>query len=302
MTSEFKHHGKLATVSRELFSSWFAWIGIIIFLLLLAYIIGVPIYLAVNNIDVLSPIAGSNGNILNNATPSAQYIFGTDSFGNNMLLLIGVGVGTSLALAIAVTVLCTIIGTTLGIVGGAFSSGAESIFDQFLQVIVKILTFFPLIALFLIIYAQFVSRGNQINFGFIMLIFVISLWIPMYFNVRAQVIRIKNLEYNVASRILGTKRYKIILDYIPKVIPYVIVNIIFLIPSVIIAETSFGAIGFSLSFASGDVTLGNIIGNQSQLLATSPLTLLFPIIFILIITLSIQMIGYAFQNVFKANR
>ena len=116
--SEFKHHGKLATVSRELFSSWFAWIGIIIFLLLLAYIIGVPIYLAVNNIDVLSPIAGSNGNILNNATPSAQYIFGTDSFGNNMLLLIGVGVGTSLALAIAVTVLCTIIGTTLGIIGG----------------------------------------------------------------------------------------------------------------------------------------------------------------------------------------
>lgn len=118
-------------------------------------------------------------------------------------------------------------------------------------------------------------------------------WTGIANQMRSQVMRAKNFEWVSASRIIGTPTYKILLNYLPVVVPLLVTEIVFHIPGVILSETSLAFIGLSIT----DIpTLGNLINDGSKIFTTFPRYVLIPSTMLIIVTTSIQLMSAAIQD------
>lgn len=214
---------------------------------------------------------------------SKSYILGTTSRGNDFWTLIWHGLRYSLFLAFVVTLIEVVIGVSLGIMMGHFD-----FVDKMFTFLIKILSVVPTIIILILI-------TIVINPTFWVMALALSLtsWTGMANQIRAQVKKAKTFEWIAASKVLGTPTYKILMSYIPVIIPILITQLVFSIPGVILAETSLAFIGLSIPDA---ITLGSLINDGIGTFSTFPRYVLIPAFFLILITTSVQLIGQEIQN------
>jgi peptide/nickel transport system permease protein len=147
--------------------------------------------------------------------PNAQFPFGTDLLGRDLLSRVIAGGSVMLEVAIISVLFCAIIGIPLGL----FSSHTGGVVDRFISLIMDSIYAFPGIIL-AIAFTLVLGRG-VIN----MALSIAVVYIPSYFRViRSQVLSIKELPYVEAANSLGAKRRTILRRYIlPNVLPSTIV-------------------------------------------------------------------------------
>jgi len=115
--------------------------------------------------------------------------------------------------------------------------------------------------------------------------------------VRNQIIIIRDREYNLASRCLGTPTKRIILkNLLPYLVSVIMLRMALAIPTAIGSEVFLTYIGLGLPVSIP--SLGNLV-NEGRILMMTPTLryqLIFPSIVISIITISFYVIGNTFAD------
>ncbi|WP_027120569.1 ABC transporter permease [Mycoplasmopsis lipofaciens] len=211
------------------------------------------------------------------------HIFGTDALGRDLFARLWWGLRYSLALAFVATFIQVFIGLIIGIMMGHFR-----IFDKVMTFFIKIVSNVPSIII-LIVFTIVLKP----TFWVIVFALTFTSWTGIANQMRSQVMRAKTFEWVSASKILGTPTYKVLINYLPVVIPLLVTEIVFHIPGIILSETSLAFIGLSIPSLP---TLGNLITEGSKIFTTYPRFVLIPSFMLIIVTTSIQLMSAAVQD------
>jgi oligopeptide transport system permease protein len=122
-------------------------------------------------------------------------------------------------------------------------------------------------------------------------------WLSMARLIRNLVIIIRDREYNLASRCLGTPTSRIITrNILPYLVSVIMMRMALAIPSAIGSEVFLTYIGLGLPVSIP--SLGNLIneGRQYMMVPSLRYQLLYPAIMISMITISFYVLGNAFAD------
>ncbi|MFZ8219876.1 ABC transporter permease [Mycoplasmopsis bovis] len=211
------------------------------------------------------------------------HILGTDSVGRDLWARLWYGLRYSLALSFIATFIQVIVGLIIGIMMGHFR-----IFDKIMTFIIKIISNVP--SIIILITITIIIKPT-----FWVMIFALSFtsWAGIANQMRSQVLRAKSFEWVSTSKILGTPTYKVLMNYLPILIPLLITEIVFHIPGIILSETSLAFIGLSIPNVA---TLGNLISEGSKNFTVFPRYVLVPSFMLILVTASIQLMSGAVQD------
>lgn len=214
-------------------------------------------------------------------TPSAEHIFGTDQFGRDQFTRIWYGTRISLFIALAAACLDLFVGVTYGAVSALIGGKVDAIMQRIIEILVGIPSLIIIILLMMVMPA---------GIGTIIVAMSITGWVNMARLVRAQILKLKNQEFILAARVLGTSQKNIILKHlIPNTVGVIVINAMFTIPSAIFTEAFLSFIGIGLS--EPKASLGVLINNGYQVLHNFPHLLIYPAIVIILIMVCFSILG-----------
>ena len=229
----------------------------------------------------------ADGMARSNLAPCSEFWFGTNSAGQDLWARIWDGTRRSLYIGMVVAIAEVIIGVTIGLLWGYVRkldflfTEIWNIFDNVPQTIVLVLL-------------AYIMKRNMFT-----LIFAMSItgWLSMALFRRNQVLMIRDRDYNLASRCLGTPIYRIIMkNLLPYIVSVIMLRMALTIPGAISNEVFVTYIGLGLPPSSP--SLGNLV-NAGRALMMSPelrYQLIFPTIVLSIITISFYVIGNIFSD------
>ncbi len=218
---------------------------------------------------------------------SFKYILGTGNIGNSIAYGIMASARTSLILA----VICAAINMTIGIIMGAVWGYSKRV-DAVMLVIYNIIANVPYI---LVISVLVYIIGS----GFWSFVFALTItgWLSIAYFFRTQVMIIRDREYSLASRCLGTPINRMITKNIVPFLTSVIVTILATeLPSYISMEVFLSYIGVGLS---AEVpSLGRMIQEAQSAFLTYPWEFWPPVAIASLITIILYVLG---QNLADAS-
>lgn len=235
--------------------------NIVILVLFAIVIVFTYVYPLINGFDRYSNIMDSTAKHL---TPSAaiekfgfsiHYLFGTGDSGQSTFDAIWYGASISISLA----VICAFVNMTISILIGSvwgFSKKVDLVMNEVRNVVGVVPGTFVISVMVLIFSPSFWT-----------LIFAMCItgWIGIAYSLRTQVIIIRDREYNLASRCLGTSTLRIATkNILPFIISFLVTMAATEIPGYISSEVFLSYIGLGIS----DTTLGKIIFNAQSAMVT----------------------------------
>lgn len=216
-----------------------------------------------------------------------KWCLGTGQLGNSIMFGIWSSARTSLLLAI----ICAAINMTVGIIVGAIW-GYSKRFDAVMLVVYNIIANVPYILLIsVLVYI--------IGSGFWPFVFALTVtgWLGIAYFFRTQVMIIRDREYSLASRCLGTPIHRVISKNILPFLTSVIVTLLATeLPSYISMEVFLSFIGIGLSATVP--SLGRMIQQGQTAFMTYPWAFWPPVIMSAIITILLYLLG---QNLADAS-
>ena len=211
---------------------------------------------------------------------SIHYILGTGGSGEPIFDSIWFGARISISLAL----ICAAINMTVGIVVGAIWGFSKKV-DKFMTEVYNIIGNVPTI-LFISVMVMIMSA----SFWTLVFAMTITGWLFIAYFIRTQVIIIRDREYNLASKCLGTPIFRIAMRNILPFMPSIIVTLAATeIPSYISSEVFLSYIGIGMS----DMSLGKIIEmtNASMFVTGRELEFWAPVAVTAIITIVLYVVG-----------
>ncbi len=219
--------------------------------------------------------------------PSGEYWFGTDSNGKSLFDGVWFGARNSILISIIATVINLIIGIIVGAIWGISKA-----VDRVMMEVYNIISNIP--ALLIVIVLTY-----SIGAGFWNLIFAMTItgWVGIAYMIRIQIMRYRDLEYNLASRTLGTPTLKIIgKNIMPQLVSVIVTTTSQMLPNFISYEAflSFFGLGLPVTVPS----LGRLISDYSQNVTTNAYLFWIPLTTLILVSLSFFVVG---QNLADAS-
>lgn len=209
-----------------------------------------------------------------------HWILGTGAAGNSTFDAVWNGAKISISLAF----MCALINLTVGVVIGAVWGFSKKV-DVFMTEVYNIIGNVPYI-LFISVMVLIFSP----SFWTMVFALTITGWLSIAFFIRTQVVIIRDREYNLASRCLGTSTFTIAMKNILPFMTSVIVTLAATeIPSYISYEVFLSFIGMGMS----DMSLGRLIGSAQSAMVTPGWEFEFwsPVVVVSIITVVLYVVG-----------
>lgn len=199
----------------------------------------------------------ANGMQYRNVPPGKIFILGTNSIGQDLWARIWAGTRTSLLIGILVALSEAVIGISVGVVWGYVRK-----VDFILTEIYNIIDNIPNTIILILI--SYILKPSVETLVFAM---CLTGWIQMARFIRNQILVIRDRDYNVASRCLGTPTGRIIVrNLLPYLVSVIMLRMALTIPAAIGNEVFITYIGLGLPV---DIpSLGNLI-NEGRVLITS---------------------------------
>ena len=218
---------------------------------------------------------------------SFKYLLGTGSLGNSILYGIVSSARTSLLLA----VICAAINMTVGILMGALWGYSKQL-DPILLAIYNVVANVPYILLITVL-VYIIGSG----FGSFIFALTVTGWLGIAYFFRTQVMVIRDREYSMASRCLGTPVTRIITKNILPFLTSVIVTLLATeLPSYISMEVFLSYIGVGLSATVP--SLGRMIQSAQTAFLSHPWEFWPPVFVASAITIILYVLG---QNLADAS-
>jgi oligopeptide transport system permease protein len=224
---------------------------------------------------------------MKNKAPSAEYWFGTDNVGHDLWSRIWAGTRTSLLLAFIVASVNCVVGITVGILWGYVRK-----LDALLTEVYNIMDNIP--RTIILILMSYILRAGM---GTMIISMCIVGWLGMARFIRNQVVMIRDRDYNLASRCLGTPTGKIMIrNLLPYLVSVIMLQTALAIPGAIGSEVFLTYIGLGLPVEIP--SLGNLVneGRKVMLVEAQRYQLLFPMLMTSAITVSFYALGNAFAD------
>lgn len=222
-----------------------------------------------------------------NAPPSSEYWFGTNSIGQDLWARIWSGTRTSLFIGLSVGLWDAVAGIIVGSLWG-YVQKLDTIITEIYNVVNNIPS-----SIILILVSYLLKPGV----GTIIFAMCLTGWIPTAKFIRNQIVIIRDREFNLASRCLGTPTQKVITkNLLPQVISVIMMRVALSIPLAIGHEVFLTYIGLGLPISIP--SLGNLI-NEGRIVMMSPslrYQLIFPSIVLSLITISFYILGNSFAD------
>ena len=212
--------------------------------------------------------------------PNATFWFGTDTVGDSLFDSVWLGTRTSLNLAI----IATIITNVIGVIVGAFWGYSKKL-DIFILELYNIIANVPFTLVVMVLM-------YVIGQGFWQLIFALTAtsWLGTAYSIRIQVMMIRDREYNLASRCLGTPTPKIIRhNVLPYLVSVIVTQVSRDVPNYISYEVFLSFLGIGLS--ANDVSLGQLISKYSTFMTSAAYLFWIPVFMSAIISVSLYIVG-----------
>ena len=219
--------------------------------------------------------------------PNDEFLFGTNSIGQDLWSMVWSGTRTSLFIGFAVACSEIILGITMGVLWGYVRQ-----LDHLLTTLYNIVDNIPQTIMLILI--SYILRPSMST---IILAMCLTSWLKMARFIRNQIVIIRDREYNLASRCLGTPTRRIIIrNLLPYLVSVMMLRIATTIPEAIGNEVFLTYIGLGLPVAVP--SLGNLINSGRGLLMYESLRyqLIFPAVVLSIVTVSFYIIGNAFAD------
>ncbi|MDR2023487.1 MAG: ABC transporter permease [Hungatella sp.] len=262
-----------------------AFVLLVLLILLLAFTFIQP-YLP-GQYDPNMIINDAKGMQYRNVPPGKDFILGTNSIGQDLWARIWAGTRTSLIIGLSVALAEAVIGITVGVIWG-YVRKADFILTEIYNIINNIPNTIVLILI------SYILKPSVKTLVFAM---CLTGWIQMARFIRNQILIIRDRDYNVASRCLGTPVSRIILrNLLPYLVSVIMLRMALTIPDAIGNEVFITYIGLGLPV--NIPSLGNLI-NEGRALITTPALryqLVYPTIILSFVTISFYIIGNAFSD------
>ena len=221
------------------------------------------------------------------APPSSRHLLGTDEGGRDVFTRLLYGARVSLLIGIVPTLLSMAIGAALGIVAG-FAGGKT---DTVIMRIADVMLAFPSILLAMVL--MYMLGDGLIN---VFLTLSIVNWASVARVVRAETLRLKELEYVEAARVIGVSRNRILLRHIlPNCIPTLIVLFTLNVPSSILTESSLSFLGLGVQPPAA--SWGLMVNQGRQYLYTAPWLGFAPCVAVMLTVLAFNFLGDGLRDV-----
>jgi peptide/nickel transport system permease protein len=254
--------------------------------------IAVAYVVLITIIAVAAPLlsTGSPDAIVLNARlqpPSGQHPFGTDNLGRDVLTRMIHGSRVSLIVGYSATALSLIIGSLLGALAGYYGGVADWIVSRLIEVVLC----FPFLFLVLGIVALF-----RPSIYTILIALALTSWTTEARFVRAEFLRIRELEYALAARASGAGDSRIIFRHLlPNALAPVIVSASFGVASAILTESALSFLGFGVAFPTA--SWGSILAIAKDYIEFAWWLVVFPGIAIFLTVAAFNLIGDRLRDI-----
>ena len=213
--------------------------------------------------------------------PSAEHPFGTDTVGRDVMARTIQGGRISLMVGMSAAVLEIIIGVLIGALAGFYGGLVDSVLMRFTEAMLII----P--SLFLLIVVARIVGGSAF---WIVIIFALTSWMYVARIVRAEFLSLKENEYILAARSIGTPTGQIIFRHIlPNSMAPIVVAATLAVAVAILSEAYISFLGMGVQPPTA--TWGNMLDGSYNHIETAPWLWIFPGLLILLTVLSINFVG-----------
>jgi oligopeptide transport system permease protein len=214
--------------------------------------------------------------------------FGSDALGRDQWTRLWEGTRVSLIIAFVAAVLDLVIGVAYGGISGFYGGRVDNVMQRIAEILVGIPNLVIILLMMLVLKPGIIS---------IVIALSITGWIGMSRIVRGEVLKLKNQEFVLASRTLGTSNGTIIRKHlVPNISGIIIINTMFSVPGAIFFEAFLSFIG--LGIVPPDASLGSLIDLGFDNLRLYPYMLVFPAIVISVLMIAFNIVGDGLRDAF----
>ena len=216
-----------------------------------------------------------------NDLPDVYYWFGSDNFGRDIWTRTWEGARVSLIIAVAAALIDMIIGMSYGLISGYFGGRTDMIMQRILE-IANGIPRLVIVTLLLLVLKP----------GMLTIIFALMLteWVGMSRIARAEMLKLKEQEFVLASRTLGAGHFFIIFKQIlPNIIGPIITQVMFSIPTAIFTEAFLSFVGLGIPVP--QCSLGSMISEGFNSFTTHPFQIIPPVIVMALLMLSFNLVA-----------
>ncbi len=220
--------------------------------------------------------------------PSADFRFGTDRLGRDVLSRVVHGARSSLGIAATSVTLSVILGSALGLFAGYFGGAIDLVIGRIMDVLFS----FPALLLAIAVAAMLGPGVRNTALA------IAVVYTPLFARViRGPVISERHRDYVLAARVMGASHSAIIYRHIlPNVVSPIIIQTSAALSTAILIEAALSYIG--LGTQPPAPSWGTMLSEGRTFLETAPWMSIFPGLAIALTVLAFNLVGDGLRDAF----
>ena len=220
-------------------------------------------------------------------SPGLAHWMGTDELGRDIAARVLFGARISLFVAVSVVCGCGLTGLAIGMVAGYAGGWLDRLVNV---VLINAFLSFPGVLL-AIAFAAFLGPG----IGKVILALVVTGWAGYARLARAQVLKVKELEYVLAARSLGASHARLLLRHLlPNILQPLLIQATIGMAGAILAESTLSFLG--LGVLAPVPSWGAMLNDARGHLFDAPHMVVFPALAVMTAVLAFNLLGDAWRD------